>query len=148
MYRSILRTEGAADAPDGQSVVRVLARHNEGEYSIDDFPDTMESSVGGRRYRAAAWVKGTRSTDGQVICIGVRERTAEGELVSESYAGQTATSAEFRELGVVLIAEGSGNRIDVHVFTDRAGGERGDAFLADAISLAEAPGGTVSGGAC
>ena len=46
-----------------------------------------------------------------------------------------------------VVAEGTGNRISVHVFMDREGGE-GDAFLADAISIAEGPGGVTSGGDC
>jgi len=34
--------------------------------------------------------------------------------------------------------------VDVHVFTEQASGKQGDAFFADAISIAEASGGAVS----
>lgn len=44
-----------------------------------------------------------------------------------------------------LDAKASGNRVDVHVFTEHAGGKQGDAFLADAISIAEGSGGAASG---
>jgi hypothetical protein len=141
-----LATERATDAPDGEHVVRVRALSPGGDFTVDDSPDTIESSVAGRRYSAAAWVKATESTNGQLVCIGLRERAgSEGEPVSDSYAAGAATAGEFREIGTFLVAEGTGNRISVHVFME--GGE-GDEFLADAISIAEGPGGVTSGGEC
>ena len=65
-----------------------------------------------------------------------------------SYAAGITTVGEFREVATFLVAEGTGNRISVHVFMDRDGGGEGDAFLADAISIAEGPGGGTSGGGC
>ena len=144
-----IATERTADAPDGERVVRVRALTPGGDFAIDDSPDTIQSSVAGRRYTAAAWVKATESTNGELVCIGLRERAgSEGELVSDSYAAGIATVGEFRELGTFLVAEGTGNRISVHVYMDREQGGEGDAFLADAISLAEGPGGVTSGGDC
>jgi hypothetical protein len=144
-----IATERAADAPDGQHVVRVRALTPSGDFSIDDSPDTIQSSVAGRRYTAAAWVKATESTNGELVCIGLRERAgSDGESVSDSYAAGIATVGEFREVGTFLVAEGTGNRISVHVFMDREEGGEGDAFLADAISIAEGPGEVASGGSC
>jgi len=144
-----IATERAADAPDGERVVRVRAQTPGGDFAIDDSPDTIQSSVAGRRYTAAVWVKATESTNGELVCIGLRERAgSDGETVSDSYAAGIATVGEFREVATFLVAEGTGNRISVHVFMDRDGGGEGDAFLADAISIAEGPGGGTSGGDC
>jgi hypothetical protein len=144
-----ITTERTPDAPDGEHVVRVRALTPGGDFAIDDSPDTIQSSVAGRRYTAAAWVKATESTNGELICIGLRERAgSDGEPVSDSYAAGIATVGEFREVGTFLVAEGTGNRISVHVFMDREEGGEGDAFLADAISIAERPGGGTSGGGC
>jgi hypothetical protein len=144
-----ITTERAADAPDGEHVVRVRALTAGGDFAIDDFPDTIQSSVAGRRYTAAAWVKATESTNGELVCIGLRERAgSDGETVSDSYAAGIATVGEFREVSTFLVAEGTGNRINVHVFMNREEGGEGDAFLADAISIAEGPGRVRSGGDC
>jgi Caspase domain len=148
-FAAAVAAERAADAPDGQHVVRVSAQTPVGDFTIDDSPDTIQSSVAGRRYRAAAWVKATESTNGELVCIGIRERAgSEGEPVSDSYAAGIATVGEFREIGTVLVAQGTGNRISVHVFMDREEGGEGDVFLTDAISIAEGPGGVTSGGEC
>ncbi len=144
-----IATERAADAPDGEHVVRVSALTPGGDFAIDDSPDTIQSSVAGRRYTAAAWVKATESTNGQLVCIGLRERaSSDGEPVSDSYAAGIATVDEFREVGTFLVAQGTGNRISVHVFMDREERGESDAFLADAISIAEGPGGVTSSGDC
>jgi Caspase domain len=144
-----IATERTADAPDGEHVVRVRALTPGGDFAIDDSPDTIQSSVAGRRYAAAAWVKATESTNGELVCIGLRERAGtDGEPVSDSYAAGIATVGEFRKVGTFLVAEGTGNRISVHVFMDREEGGEGDAFLADAISIAEGPGGVTSDGGC
>ena len=68
--------------------------------------------------------------------------------MSDCYAGGIATVGEFREVDTFLVAEGTGNRISVHLFIDREEGSEGDAFLADAISIAEGPGEVTSDGGC
>ena len=109
-------------------------------------PDTIESSVEGRSYTAAAWVKGTQATDGKVVCIGLRERAGSaGDLVGQAYAGEAVPAGRYQELRVSLDARASGNRVDVHVFTEQASGKQGDAFFADAISIAEGSGDAASG---
>ncbi len=142
---STLSRERASDAPDGDYVVRVSASTSSGDSSLDDDPDTIQSTVAGRSYAAAAWVKGTEATDGKLVCIGLRERTqSAGDGVSQAYAGEAVESGRYREIRVSLDAQASGNRLDVHVFIENSNGNTGDAFLADAVSIAEGSGGAVS----
>jgi hypothetical protein len=145
-----MATERAADAPDGAHVVRVRALTAGDDFGIDDEGDSIQSSVAGHRYRAAAWVKATESTNGKLVCISLREReqvSRGGDQVNARYAGTIATAGQYREIGTALVAEGGGHRIDVHVYVE---GEvsKGDEFLADAISIAERPGGITSGREC
>jgi len=51
---SRLSRESVSDAPDGDYVVRVSAPTDSGDSSLNDDPDTIESSVEGRSYTAAA----------------------------------------------------------------------------------------------
>jgi hypothetical protein len=143
---SRLSRERASDAPDGDYVVRVSAPTSSGDSTIDDRPDTIETSVEGRSYTAAAWVKATQATNGKVVCIGLRERAGSaGDPVGQAYAGEAVAAGQYQELRVSLDAKASGNRLDVHVFTEPTSGKQGDAFLADAISIAEGSGGAASG---
>ena len=73
-FQSDLAREQATDAPDGENVARVTLLGKPGEYSIDDFPETVSSSRAGRTYTATAWVKATDANDGERICISLRER--------------------------------------------------------------------------
>jgi hypothetical protein len=131
---------------DGDYVVRVSALTSSGLSTLDDYPDTIDSSVEGRTYTAAAWVKGTPASDGNLVCIGLRERAGTaGDLVGDAYAGEALAAGQYQELRVSLPTKASGNRLDVHVFTEQANGKKGDAFLADAISIAEGSGGAASG---
>jgi hypothetical protein len=143
-----IKTEAAADAPDGEHVVRVSAQTPAGDFAIDDSPDTVQSSVAGQEYTAAAWVKATESTNGQLVCIGLRERPSGGGIVSDEYAGGIATVDKYQKISTSLVAQDSGNRISVHVYMNRDSGGEGDVFLADAISLIEGPGEVTSGGDC
>ena len=68
--------------------------------------------------------------------------------MSDSYAAGIATAGEFREIGTFLVAKGTGNRIGVHVFMNGRRAAKATSFLADAISIAEGPGGVTSGGDC
>ena len=86
-----IATEPAADAPDGEHVVRARALTPGGDFAIDDSPDTIQSSIAGRRYTAAAWVKATESTNGELVCIGLRERAgSDDEPVSDPTGGRRA----------------------------------------------------------
>jgi serine/threonine protein kinase len=137
----------APDAPNGHYVVRVSAVDPSGDYAIDDDPDSVAHSLAHHRYVAQAWVKGTAATDGKLICVGLRERGGSGdELVGQAYGGETISSARYRDVRVAYVAKGTGNRIDVHLFSGRASGSAGDAFLADAISLRQGAGSRPSPG--
>jgi hypothetical protein len=96
-------------------------------------------------------VKATESTNGEPVCISLRERRqvgSGGEEPPASYASRIATAGAYQEIGTFLVAKGTGNRIDVHVYMGHKEGGKDDAFLADAISIAEGPGGVTSGGSC
>jgi hypothetical protein len=146
-FHSVLSSEQVPDAPDGQRVVRVLAT-GPGELSMDDPETTDTSSVAGRRYTAAAWVKAGDETDGQLACLGIRESDAGDNFVGGSYSALTLSSAAYRQLRVVYKARASGHRIDVLVYIPRSTGSAGDSFLADAISLTRGDRGSTEGPDC
>ncbi len=135
-FGSGLSRVAVSDAPNGHYMVRVSALNPSGDYSIDDNPDTVDHSIAGRRYMAEAWVKGTEATDGKLVCLGLRERAGpQGDSVGQAYAGVVMSAADYREVRVAYVAKGTGNRVDVHMFSNRPAGRTGDAFLADAISI-------------
>ncbi len=137
-FRSEIARVPATDAPDGGHVARVTLAGSSGEYAIDDDPDTVGASVRGRSYAAVAWVRATPSTEGEPVCIAIRERQAESDE-SEGFAAAsvTATAAEYRPVRVRHIADGDGNRVDVHLFRGARDTGEGDAFLVDAITMTE-----------
>jgi hypothetical protein len=135
----------APDAPNGHYVVRVSALKPSDDFAIDDHPDTVGSSIAGHRYVAQAWVKGTGATDGKRVCLGLRERAGpQDDLVGQAYGGDAVSAARYREVRVAYVAKHNGDRVDVHMFTDRPAGNPGDAFLADAISITQSSGGPAS----
>jgi len=148
-FNSNLMVEQAADAPDGTHVVRVASTTGAGEWGIDDLGDTVSDSVAGRRYTAEAWVKGTNATDGKQVCLTVRERPQQGDAanVGNPGAGALLSSGRYTELRVPYMAQGDGNRVDVHITTDNPDAKPGDVFLADAISLSPTDGGMI-GASC
>jgi serine/threonine protein kinase len=143
-FQSKITRERAADAPNGSYVARVTATAPD-EYSIDDEPDTVESSsVAGRTYTASAWVKATPSTDGRRVCIAIREwRVARTDDSFEgvAQAAVTASASEFRKVQVSYVAMGSGNTIDLHVFRYPPGVRADEDFLVDAITMTQRSGG-------
>ena len=149
VFNSNLSPELAADAPNGRHVIRIAAMNGVGEWGIDDLGDTVSDSVAGRRYTAQAWVKGTDATDGKQVCLTVRERPQQADAanVDSQGAGALLSSERYMELRVPYVAQGGGNRIDVHITANVAGAKAGDAFLADAISLSPSDGGMI-GASC
>jgi serine/threonine protein kinase len=138
-FESRIDREEAADAPHGDHVARVTLTGASGEYSIDDFPETVSSSREGRFYTASAWVKGTDANDGEAICISLREGLDDDGREHPFTATSVRLAAgEYRELRVTHRATASGESIGVHVF--RAGRGEGEAFLVDAITLTEGAG--------
>jgi serine/threonine protein kinase len=140
---SDITREKASDAPDGESVARVTAAGPQTDYSIDDDPETVSSSSAGRSYTASAWVKATEATDGEKICISLRERPEDGDgEFPFSAASVRASAKEYREVRVTHPAEASGRTIGVHIFRTGGGVSEGEAFLVDAIALTEGGGGS------
>jgi serine/threonine protein kinase len=143
-FQSKVTRERASDAPDGRYVARVSLATSPDEYSIDDEPDTVESSVAGRAYTASAWVKATPSTDGGRVCIAIREwRVARTDDSFEgvAQAAVTASAREFRKVQVRYVAMGNRNPIDIHVFRYPPGVSAGEDFLVDAITMTQRSGG-------
>ena len=137
-FRSDLAREQASDAPDGENVARVALSGSPGEYSIDDFPETVSSSVKGRDYTGSAWVKATEATDGARICIAVREGLDDGDdELAFSQSSVRASANEYREVRVTHRAAADGEKIGVHVFRAGQGVSEGEAFFVDAIALTQ-----------
>ena len=140
-FESRIARETASDAPDGENVARVTLTGAPGEYSIDDFPETVSSSRQGRFYTASAWVKATPANDGEPICISLREGLDDDGREDPFTAASVRMSAdEYREVRVTHRATASDETIGVHVFRAGGGVSEGEAFLVDAITLAERPG--------
>jgi hypothetical protein len=142
-----LGREQAADAPDGHQVVRVVATGSQ-EFTIDDAGDTVQHAVAGQPYTAEAWVKGTGETDGQTVCLVIRERDAAGRHERDQFSGLRLSTAAYRQVRGVLTARASGDRIDVFLGLPRSNGSPGDSFLADAISLTPGDRGSTTGPDC
>jgi serine/threonine protein kinase len=139
-FESRIDREEASDAPNGEYVARVTLTGAPGEYSIDDFPETVSSSRQGRFYTASAWVKGTDANDGEAICISLREGLDDGGDVPFTAALTRLSAGEYREVRVTHRATASDETIGVHVFRAGRGMTEGEAFLVDAISLTEGAG--------
>jgi hypothetical protein len=137
-FQATMAREAADDAPDGDSVVRVVSAVDGDQYALDDEPDTVvEGSVQGRHYTASAWIKAADGTDGKPVCIAIREwapgmdagsaATAEGRV--------TAAAGEYRRVSASYLATADGNTIDVHVYRWADDVRAGEAFLADSVVL-------------
>ena len=146
IFNSQIAREAAKDAPDGENVVRVkLTGSGEKEYSIDDDPDTVQSSVRGRSYSALAWVKATAGNDDKPICIAISEHDGDDRSVGYAAGSVKADAGTYRPVRVSHVAKDNGNTIDVFVFRASPELEAGDAFLVDAISMTEGSGDTSPG---
>ena len=141
-FHSTIARERVPDAPDGRYAVRVALTTKPDEYSIDDDPETVDSSVKGHAYTASAWVKATPATDGERICIAIREvppTGGENSYVGVAQGSIVASASEFRQVRVTYVARANDNPIGVHVFRyPPRVGER-DAFLTDAITMTQDP---------
>jgi Protein kinase domain len=141
VFESEITRERASDAPHGETVVRVTLTGAPGEYTIDDDPETVSSTGEGNSYTASAWVKATEATDGEQICISLREGLDDSEGSNPfASASVRASAQEYREVHVRYRAATSGRSIGVHVFRAGSGMRRGEAFLVDAITITEGAG--------
>ena len=140
-FEAALSRELADDAPNGEYVARVTLDGEPSEYSIDDDPDVLETSVvAGTEYVASAWVKATPETDGRPVCIAIREWTP--GRPPDTYTGQaegsvTASVDEYRKVEVRYVAEQDDNTIDLHVYRYPGEMEANESFLVDAITVTE-----------
>ncbi len=139
-FQANLAREEVDDAPDGEYVVRVTLDGEPAEYTIDDDPDVLETAVvAGTEYVASAWVKATPETDGQPVCIALREWTP--GRPPDTYTGQaegsvTASADEWRQVSVRYVAGQDDNTIDVHVYRYPGEMQANESFLVDAITVA------------
>jgi hypothetical protein len=142
-FQSRVERERVPDAPDGEHVARVALAGSPDEYSIDDEPETVSSSVKGRTYVAAAWVKAAQGTADQRVCISLRESRPEGsdDYVGFASASIKASAGEYRKVRVTYVAKATDDRIGVHVFRYPPGVHEGEAFLVDAITITRGAGG-------
>jgi Protein kinase domain len=141
VFESEITREQASDAPHGETVARVTLTGAPGEYSIDDDPETISSAGEGNSYTATAWVKATEATDGEEICISLREGLDDSEESNPfATASVRASAEEYREVRVRYRAATSGRSIGVHVFRAGGGTTKGEAFLVDAIVITEGSG--------
>jgi hypothetical protein len=126
----------ARDAAHGTEVVRVTSVVSAKDYGIDDAPDSVRSTTAGREYTAVAWVKATPSTDTRIVCLAVRERSADGKTVANTAtASLTADADGFNPVRLTTKARTTGGTMDLYVY--RAGGDvrSGESFLVDALTL-------------
>ena len=84
-------------------------------------------------------VKATPETDGQPVCIALREWTP--GRPPDTYTGQaegsvTASADEWREVKVRYVAQEQDNTIDLHVYRYPGEMQANESFLVDAITLA------------
>jgi hypothetical protein len=135
VFQSRTSREQAPDAPDGEHVARVALVESPGEYSIDDEPETVSSSREGRVYTATAWVKATEANDGESVCISLRQGSPDSGVFTA--ASVKASAGEYRQVRVSHRASADGETIGVHVFRGGPTVREGEAFLVDAITLAE-----------
>jgi serine/threonine protein kinase len=141
VFESRITRERASDAPEGETVARVTLTGAPGEYSIDDDPETVRSAGEGNSYTASAWVKATEATDGEEICISLREGLDDDEDTNPFAAASVRASAqEYREVQVRYRAATTGRSIGVHVFRAGGGMAKGEAFLVDAVVITEGAG--------
>lgn len=146
VFESEIVREKAADAPEGENVARVTLVGSPGEYSIDDSPETVTYSRKGRFYTASAWVKATEATDGERICISLREGLEDGdEDFPFSDSSVRASASEYREVRVTHRASAEDLSIGVHVYPEGSDVDEGEAFLVDAITLTQEARGQASG---
>ena len=111
------------------------------EYSIDDDPDVLETSVGGgHRVRGLRVGEGDTETDGRPICIAIREWTPavpRTRTPARRKASVTASAGEYRKVEPATSPGSTTTRSTSTSTATRARSEAGEAFLVDAITVVE-----------
>jgi hypothetical protein len=132
-------TQQRGKSPDGAAVVKVN-RTSGAVFGITDTAAGLSSTVlattSGAVYVTSGWVAAaTSSSVGRPVSIVLTERAPDGRVVREQRA-RTSLSNTFKRLRVAAEAVGEGHSIGMRV--EQADGAAGDAFFADALTLAEA----------
>jgi hypothetical protein len=133
-YQALTSRVAREDAPHGDYVLEVSWRMGT-EFTIDDYGNSVLSSVGGATYEATAYVAAASATSvGKVVKLYVRERTQAEVLIPGGVASQGIILTNgFQKVTTQRVASASGNLIDVYVGMIGAGS--GDAFWVDAVTL-------------
>jgi Polysaccharide lyase len=142
-YNASLARTSASDAPDGSSVAKVTwtGLGDPADYSItsDDSsgPTTMAVpfTESGARYTARAYVKGTPSTIGDRVQIGVREWSHGRMVNSAASAPLILAGISYQPIEVTYKAASPGDQLDLYIMRGWGPVLPGEYFLADAISL-------------
>ena len=134
-WRGSLRRRAAKTAPQGKSVAQITYGGPGAQYAVTRPGTKGVPAIAGTRYRARAWVRaGSRNTVGKPVTIYLRERTAGGRVVQEVRGRTVKLTKGFFPLNGSIVAQASGDRIEIALIQDRA--RSGNSFQFDAVSMA------------
>ena len=131
-WRGALAVNAVADAPDGSRAARLRFGGVGTAYSLtrDSGMRVAEPGVG---LTAQAYVRAaSASAAGKPLSLYLRERTPAGRVVRRAHA-TVRLGTRFAPVQVSLMPRARRNRVDLILVQRRA--VRGDAFLADALSV-------------
>jgi hypothetical protein len=136
-YQCTLARAVLPDAPAGTAAAQVTLKPGFTSMALDDNPDTIASTVAGTAYVATAYVRAADpSSVGKTVRINLRERTTGGQVVQDVGSGALTLTNACQPVTVTATTKASGDRMDVRV---RMSGVAGNAFYADAVSVAPSP---------
>ena len=131
-WRGDLAVDEVADAPDGGHAARVRFGGVGTAYSLSR-GSGIRVAQAGVGLRAQVYVRaGSASATGKPVSLYLRERTPAGRLVRRVHA-TVRLGAQFAPVTATLAPRSRRNRVDLILVQRRA--QRGDAFLADALSV-------------
>ena len=134
-WRGSLRRRAANTAPQGKSVAQISYGGPGAQYAVTRPGTKGVTAIAGTRYRARAWVRaGSRNTVGKPVTIYLRERTGGGRVVQEIRGRTVKLTKGFFPLNGSIVAQGSGDQIEIALIQDRA--RSGNSFQFDAVSMA------------
>lgn len=119
-----------ADGVVGQLGLRVARSSSVSTYTVTAVPRAVGSTVGGRTYTAAAWLRS--DTPGKTVCLRVREWSGQTNV---AYANACAvTTSGWKQLPTLAyVARASGHQLDLFLYQGSA--VAGDSFEVDGVSL-------------
>jgi hypothetical protein len=124
----------AGDAPHGGRVAKLVS-DNASDFSFDDTPDSIGSSIAGETYSAKAYVKaGGTVNNNKTVGMSIREFDSNDNVVGYVDEFVALTDAAYTEVEIGYTAAGTGNDIGVHLW--RASEvTNGEILYADAITV-------------